>query len=181
MAQPARSRPSASPAERLGVDPAHLAESNINPSTGLATDFLNHFNEAIMLLEMMPKAPECKEDFLAWQPMSYREHFAASRLKQRNLAIAAYDAADPVVRAKVERIFDNINSILIVTRDGMKLELSPRTIAELALEAAWRLKPMVAEAGALINDEPPEASAQATVQAAVDALFDDEVSAAIEA
>jgi hypothetical protein len=179
MAESARPLPSASPAERLGVDPARLAESNINPSTGLATDFLNHFNEAIMLLEMLPMAPECKDDFLAWQPMTYREHFEASRLKQRKLAIAAYEVADPVVRAKVERIFDKMNKVLIATRDGIAGGLSVEESGELAAEVAWRLKPMVAEASALINDEPAEECVQATAQAAVDALFDHEVVAAV--
>jgi hypothetical protein len=47
-----------------------LRAANINPRTGLATDYLNHFNEAIMLLEMIPDMPECAEDFLGWQPLS---------------------------------------------------------------------------------------------------------------
>src|SRR5580698_1252656 len=75
-----------------------LADANINPATGLATDYLNHFNEAIMLLEMVSSCPECLEDFLGWRPMSYREHFVASRFTGRDLAIAAYDAADPDLR-----------------------------------------------------------------------------------
>ena len=57
---------------------AELVAANINPRTGLATDYLNHFNEAIMLLDMIPDVPECADDFLEWQPLSYREHFAAS-------------------------------------------------------------------------------------------------------
>ena len=60
-----------------------LADANINPATGLATDYLNHFNEAIMLLEMLSSCPECRDDFLGWRPMSYREHFEASRFKGR--------------------------------------------------------------------------------------------------
>jgi hypothetical protein len=55
-----------------------LTDANINPATGLATDYLNHFNEAIMLLEMLSSCPDCRDDLLAWQPMSYREHFAAA-------------------------------------------------------------------------------------------------------
>ena len=49
---------------------AQLRAANINPRTGLATDYLNHFNEAIMLLEMIPDMPECAEEFLAWHPRS---------------------------------------------------------------------------------------------------------------
>ena len=54
------------------LDPARLAAANINPKTGLASDYLNHFNEAIMLLEMLASCPECVDDFRAWKPMSYR-------------------------------------------------------------------------------------------------------------
>src|SRR5882724_6824757 len=81
---------------------AVLRAANINPRTGLATDYLNHFNEAIMLLEMVPDMPECAEDFLTWSPLSYAEHFWASNFKARDLAIEAYELSD----AKTE--FDNI-------------------------------------------------------------------------
>src|SRR5664279_6206818 len=77
---------------------AKLRAANINPRTGLATDYLNHFNEAIMLLEMIPDMPECAEEFLAWHPLSYREHFMASHFKTRELAIEAYESAEPAIR-----------------------------------------------------------------------------------
>ncbi len=57
---------------------AELMAANINPRTGLATDYLNHFNEAIMLLELIPDMPDCYELFLEWQPLSYAEHFIKS-------------------------------------------------------------------------------------------------------
>src|SRR3989440_1377650 len=83
---------------------AQLRAANINPRTGLATDYLNHFNEAIMLLEMVPDMPECAEDFLTWTPLTYAEHFWASNFKARDLAIEAYELSD----AKVE--FDNLTA-----------------------------------------------------------------------
>ena len=30
-----------------------LVEANINPNTGLSTDYLNHFNEMVMMIEKM--------------------------------------------------------------------------------------------------------------------------------
>src|SRR4051812_49925783 len=83
---------------------AELQAANINPKTGLATDYLNHFNEAIMLLEMIPDVPECAEDFLDWQPLSYPEHFMASHFKARDLAISAYNSADPAVREEFDQL-----------------------------------------------------------------------------
>src|SRR3982074_2661557 len=82
---------------KVGADDARAARlraANINPRTGLATDYLNHFNEAVMLLEMVPDMPECAEDFLGGRPMSYAEHFKASNFNARDLAIEAYNAAD---------------------------------------------------------------------------------------
>ncbi len=72
-----------------------IEAANINPRTGLATDYLNHFNEAVMLLEMVPDMPECAEDFLSWSPLSYAEHFWASNFKARDLAIEAYEIRRP--------------------------------------------------------------------------------------
>ena len=111
------SRQNRAVAASVAVDPARLTAANINPATGLATDFLNHFNEAIMLLEMLPAMPECRDDLLAWRPMSYREHFAASGFTHRDLAIAAYEAADPIFRGQLDEIADQMNQILTVTRD----------------------------------------------------------------
>src|ERR1700694_694449 len=91
---------------------ARLRAANINLRTGLATDYLNHFNEAIMLLEMIPDMPECTEDFLSWHPLSYREHFTASNFRARELAIEAYDSADAGVRVEFDDITGAMTSIL---------------------------------------------------------------------
>src|SRR6202158_3575665 len=98
---------------------AQLRAANINPRTGLATDYLNHFNEAIMLLEMIPDIPECAEDFLGWQPLSYREHFMASNFKARELAISAYDSADAGIRAEFDNLTSAMTSILTAVGTAM--------------------------------------------------------------
>jgi hypothetical protein len=156
---------------------AHFDGTNINPRTLLATDFLNHFNEAIMLLEMLPAAPECKEDFLAWRPMTYCEHFAASHFKHRDLAIAAYEVSDPVFRHELDEISTHMTKILTATIEGMQHELSPRTLSVLAESTARWLKPLVARAGAVINGElaGPVTRDEPVPQDTVDALFDREV------
>ena len=177
---PAQSAPCPPADVRPGFDFARLAGTNIHPATGLATDYLNHFNEAIMLLEMLPCAPECKEDFLAWQPMSYVEHFAASNFKFRDLAIAAYEAADPVFRGQLDEISNRMTTILTATHDGMKGELAPDTIRILAEATTHWLRPLVARAGAVINGEPISATASddAAPQDAIDLLFDNAAEAA---
>ena len=170
-------RPNSAVAAGAVVDAARLDGTNINRVTLLATDFLNHFNEAIMLLEMLPMAPDCKDDFLAWRPMSYPEHFAASNFKHRDLAIAAYQVADPLYRGPLDEISDQMNQILIETRDGLKGDLSHNTIRILAEATTHWLKPLVARAGAVINGELAAAlpTTESAPQDAIDALFDQEV------
>src|SRR3954470_1501867 len=94
---------------RPPIDPARLAAANINPKTRLATDYLNHFNEAIMLLEILPDTPACIVELIGWEPLSYPEHFAASNLKDRELAIAAYEAAEPIARVRLDELADTMN------------------------------------------------------------------------
>ena len=128
-----------------------LRAANINPRTGLATDYLNHFNEAIMLLEMVPDMPECAEDFLTWTPLSYAEHFWASNFKARDLAIEAYESADPKLRANFDHLTATMTSILMAVGKAMREAQHDKTRATLAEQATAWVKPLVALAGGVIN------------------------------
>jgi hypothetical protein len=130
---------------------ARLHAANINPRTGLATDYLNHFNEAIMLLEMIPDLPEAAEEFLRWHPRSYREHFMASNFSARELAIEAYEAADISIRAEFDNITSAITSILTSVSAAIRDVHPDKTRAELAEQAIGWVKPLAALAGGIIN------------------------------
>ena len=130
---------------------AQLRAANINPRTGLATDYLNHFNEAVMLLEMVPDMPECAEDFLAWHPLSYAEHFTASNFRARDLAIEAYNSADESIRAKFDNLTGTMTSILTAVGSAMREARQDKTRATLANQATGWVKPLVALAGGIIN------------------------------
>jgi hypothetical protein len=135
---------------------AQLRAANINPRTGLATDYLNHFNEAIMLLEMIPDMPECAEDFLDWQPLSYADHFTASHFKARDLAIEAYETAEPGLRAEFDNITAAMTSILTAVSAAMRDAKQGKTRATLAEQAIGWVKPLVALAGGIINGRGSE-------------------------
>ncbi len=132
---------------------ALLRAANINPRTGLATDYLNHFNEAIMLLEMVPDMPDCATDFLDWHPLSYAEHFTASNFKARDLAISAYDSADPRIRTEFDNITSAMTSILSAVSDAMRQVSQDGTRARLAEQATVWVKPLVMQAGGIINGD----------------------------
>lgn len=151
--------PVANPANSGGPDVAQLTAANINPRTGLATDYLNHFNEAIMLLEMIPDMPECMTDFLEWQPLSYREHFAASNFKARDLAIAAYDSADDAIRTEFDNITGAMTSILTAVGAAMREAQQDKTRIALARQATGWVRPLVTLAGGIIHGPSVEADA----------------------
>jgi hypothetical protein len=153
--------PSDSAADSLPDDAATraqlLADANINPRTGLATDYLNHFNEAIMLLEMIPDMPDCAEDFLNWQPLSYRDHFSASNFKARELAISSYERSDATLRAEFDSITNTMTSILIAVGDAMRESQHDSTRTTLAEQATGWIKPLLTLAGSIINGSNDEA------------------------
>jgi hypothetical protein len=149
---------------------ARLARANINPSTGLATDYLNHFNEAIMLLEMLESCPECVDDFRAWKPMSYREHFAQPQYKHRAIAIDAYEQADPIAREYLDTLADAMTDVLRATHKALAADLPPRAAIQLAERTAAWLRPLIARAAAVINGETDNETAMAP-QAAIDRLM----------
>jgi hypothetical protein len=149
-AEPARPASRTAAADK-SARAAQLRAANINPRTGLATDYLNHFNEAVMLLEMIPDIPECAEDFLGWQPLSYAEHFAASNFKARDLAIEAYNAADTRIRTEFDSVTGAMTSILTAVSSAMREATQDKTRARLAEQATGWVKPLVMLAGGIIN------------------------------
>jgi hypothetical protein len=93
--------PDEAPAARAGDVSAFLDRvrgTNVSETTLLATDYLNHFNEVVMLLEMVPDMPEMFDEVQAWQPKSYVEHFSTSNSPFSELAAELYPHVPPRYR-----------------------------------------------------------------------------------
>jgi hypothetical protein len=153
--------------DHVGAAPAGdfvLGDTAINPRTGLATDYFDQFNDAIKRLELLAETPDCRENFLAWQPKNSCEHFSGSN---RDITIAAYEAADPALRAHLDTLARSMTEILMATRQVMRQELSDRDAGAIAALAARWIKALLARAGAVINGTPPE---RETMPQRVDAL-----------
>jgi hypothetical protein len=102
--------------------------------------------------------------------MSYREHFQASHFKTRDLAIAAYDGADPEVRNSLDTLAVTMTIVLEATRAAMSAERRPETVTALAGNACNWLRPLIAHAGAIINGDV-DPSGATTPQTLVDQLL----------
>ena len=156
-----------------------LRAANIHPETRLATDYLNHFNEVVMLFDLLPEMPEIAADIANWMPKSYVEHFRASNFKARELAIAAYETVAPDRRVLFERTIAALDVALCEAQDKTRaLELSQRTEIRWLLD--HRIKPLLTQAMALINGtavsdlaerNAPQVDDSSAAQNEIDALF----------
>jgi len=91
---------------------ARVQGTNISEQTLLATDYLNHFNEIVMLLDMLPDMPDMIEECKLWQPKSYAQHFADSTFSDRQLAIEAYERVPSRYRRPFEETISQINTLI---------------------------------------------------------------------
>lgn len=98
--------------------------TNIDEQTLLATDYLNHFNEIVMLFDMIPDMPELIEDCRAWQPRSYEDHFRQSTFSDRDLAVEAYGKVPSRFRIPFEETIGQINTLILNSTDRMETDIN---------------------------------------------------------
>jgi uncharacterized protein YutE (UPF0331/DUF86 family) len=109
--------------------------SNIDETTLLATDYLNHFNEIVMLFEMVPDMPEMLNDVKEWKPKTYKEHFHDSTIAEKDLAIEAYDHVPDIYRQPFEQTIEQINSMIASTVQRLEKNLADDSIDVLRANA----------------------------------------------
>ena len=166
-------------AAMLGHFRSHVPGTNINESTLIASDYLNHFHELVMLLEAISSEPESfSDDLLSWRPLTYEEHFSQSGFRDKNLAIAAYRRAPSKVRARFDEAVARLHgeALTLVGNVGAELN-SGKSLDKTCRDAASRLRILIDEANAIANGEiaadrgAAEAQGEVSGQAAIDALF----------
>lgn len=133
---------------------ARAQGTNIDPQTLLATDYLNHFNEIVMLLDMVPDIPECYEDAVAWAPKSYQDHFRDSQFRDKELAVEAYEHVPKCYREPFDDVIAQMDRMVAwgLQRIGdlLSAEESDR-LRLLCSDVSLRLQKMIDIAGAIIH------------------------------
>ncbi|MEQ8708371.1 MAG: hypothetical protein RIC36_05225 [Rhodospirillales bacterium] len=142
---------------------------NINRTSLLATDYLNHFNEVVMLLEMAPDMPEILEDARDWQPRTYCEHFNESTFSDRQLAVWAYENAPKVVIGPFEQLVDRVNGAIVQAIEDIgaaSATLPPEHLRLLVNDRLALIKRLLEKIASIINGARPP-----NTQAEIDALI----------
>ena len=164
----------------IGHFRSHVPGTNINEATLIASDYLNHFHELVMLLEAIGAEPkEFADDLLSWRPLTYEEHFSESGFRDKNLAIAAYRRAPPRIRARFDEAVARLHgeALTIVGDVAAELGNGNARLGKTCEQAAQRLRVLIDEANAIANGEAlPErtdsdSAGEVGGQAAIDALF----------
>ena len=167
--------------------------TNIDAQTLLATDYLNHFNEIVMLIDMLPMMPDMLEDALAWEPKSYQDHFRDSTFSDKELAVEAYDYVPEPFKIAFEGVVENLNELILRTLDRVSQMIAAEELDKLQVmvpEYTRKIQRLQDAADGIIHggaqtleqdeidalmgddEEPPADSGGGGAQADIDSLFD---------
>jgi len=145
---------------------------NINPQTLLATDYINHFNEVHMLLDMLPSMPECLEDLLEWVPKNYQKHFTDSVFSAKELAIEAYNHSPDEYRRPFEETIARMDDLVLSTITQVVQDIAKDDSDKIQRTIDNYCPQMIAlieQCSAIINGEK-----QMTQQDSIDHYFDED-------
>ena len=143
--------------------------ANVNPATGLATDYLNLFNEAIMLFEMGLDMPDMAEELADWKKHSYVEHFEKSGFEMKDVVISAYHHAPADLRCDFDDVCERA---LTVFDSSIDILMSSNLEDEMArVDLTERLRDMKALVTEMDSHIHGRATTTKNLQSEVDALF----------
>lgn len=157
---------------------AHTKDTNINPETLLTTDYLNHFNEIIMLLELVPTAPTLFNAELAqWEHKSYEEHFTHSGFRDKELAITGYRNAPEQVRHDFDSSVADLEQEMVMLLQQVQKKIDAgdtEGLSMLCREGVPHLQSLVQIIAGIVNGSQAGTSETdtANAQSEIDALFD---------
>ena len=170
-----------------GLSPEFLAYqekvkgTNINEETLLATDYLNHFNEVVMMIDMLPDMPDCLDMVKEWEPKPYKDHFRDSTIADKDLAVEVYDHVQPLHKKAFEDTVSKVDMAIfqaivdaeeaIATGDLEYLRFKVGESAQGIHRLTERLSAIVHGTADLSGTEEPEEQVVMD-QNDIDALFD---------
>jgi hypothetical protein len=133
------------------------AEAIVNPASGLANDYLNLFNEIVMLIEQLPVMPELIGDILKWRPVPYQSYFAKSVLPGRGSALDAYSKLESPFRRDFESVVADLDrravgAVVAIRREYKKhSDTSSTMMSEICERSGAALRDTLLTASDLVN------------------------------
>lgn len=136
----------------------HQAGSLVNPVSGLAHDFLNQYNEVLLMVENLPVLlPEMVDELLAWRPKTYHEYFSCSPLPGSVIAIKVYCSLNRGFRKKFEAQIFKLNKIafnaisIIGRQHSFTADLNAEDVEEFCAHISRKLRAEIEKSNRLVN------------------------------
>lgn len=147
------------------LDALSLRAANINPQTRLATDYLNLFNEYVMMAELVEDG-SIEDDMLQeWQPIDYEQHFINSNFVTTKVVVSAFQSLPENDRSNFEEAVGTLIDLILAHRSRVQ-------ITSITLDDIKHQRDFVA---ALINGTHGAAiSDSSSKQADIDAFLTDD-------
>ncbi len=133
------------------------AASLVNPASGLANDYLNIYNEVVMLVETLPNMPEAMEDILNWRPTTYQDYFSKSILPGSKNALENYSKLDADFRKSFEDVVAELDrcatgSVVAIRRHNrQKGDNDPAGLEQICARAGATLREILQRASNIVD------------------------------
>jgi hypothetical protein len=117
----------------------------------LSNDFLNHYSEVLMLIEMAGDEPAIAAELQEWRPVSYRAYFASSELRRAAAALAAYDALPEARRQAFEKLVASMDTLATMAVFALQPPSTPESAPLVVRATAPALRGIIARAATFLN------------------------------
>lgn len=140
--------------ERGGSDSNQAKPASTEPtdsSASLSNDYLNHYVEVLMLIEMAPHDSSLSADLAEWWPVSYIDWFSSSQLVHASTARAAYEGLPNDSRRRFERHLAVMETLATMAAFALQPPCEPEHASVVVDAAAPALRRMITFASAFLD------------------------------
>ncbi len=163
------------PAPSPYLDPPKGEGEAARGAEGLSNDYLNHFSEVLMLVELAALDPEVIADLAEWRPIDYPSYFATSQLRRAPQARAAYEALCADRLAAFEQVVRAMDQLSTTAIRALRPPCEPADAALVAEVTGPALRRLIAQASAFLNSgggNLPDSSEIEEAQTVIDRLLE---------
>jgi hypothetical protein len=130
---------------------AEAADALPSACADLSNDFLNHYSEVLMLIEMAGDDPAIGAELQDWRPVSYPAYFASSELRRAPAALAAYEALPEARRQAFEKLVAAMDTLATMAVFALQPPSTPESAPVVIEATAPALRELIAKAAAFLN------------------------------
>jgi len=142
---------------------------------GLSNDYLNHFSEPLMLIELAALDSAVISDLNEWRPVDYPRYFQNSQLRRAPEARAAYWRLEPGRRAAFEQLVCAMDQLVATAIRALRPPCEPEDAALVAAVTAPAMRRLIGQASAFLNSggrDLPDSSEVEEAQSVIDRLLE---------